>query len=139
MYQGRYRLAARHLKRSLPRSFQRQMPWFFSAVCEYAFVPIDHAKAGLKKRWGRLTDAQRKKALDQLRKLIANDPKLLADVFAFLGSAFNLRHGLHGEALLMELKRRKAERKMVRIGPLLRRSIDELSPEERRRLSKRIR
>ena len=41
MYLGRYRDAVRHLKRSLPRSTFRQMPWFYSSVCEYAFVPAD--------------------------------------------------------------------------------------------------
>jgi RsiW-degrading membrane proteinase PrsW (M82 family) len=94
MYLGRYRDAALHVKRSLPRLTFREMPWFYCAVCEYAFVPTDHARAGLRKRWGRLSDAQRTRALEHLRRLLANDVSLQTEVHAFLGSALQPRHGL---------------------------------------------
>jgi RsiW-degrading membrane proteinase PrsW (M82 family) len=139
MYLGRYREAARHLKRSLPRSNLREMPWFYCAVCEYAFVPTDHAQAGLRKRWGRLRDAQRSRALADLRRLLANDTRLQTEVHAFLGSALKPRHKLDGEALAMELRRRKAQRKLKRPGPKLPKSIAELSEEQRSRLAWKLR
>jgi signal transduction histidine kinase len=115
------------------------MPWFYCAVCEYAFVPIDHAKAGLRKRWGRLSDAQRSRALAHLRRLLANDVRLQTEVHGFLGSALQPRHGLEGEALAMELRRRKAQRKLKRPSPQLEKSIAELSEEQRSRLARRLR
>ena len=139
MYLSRYRDAVRHLKRSLPHSPFREMPWFYSSVCEYAFVPADHARAGLRKRWGRLSDAQRTRALADLRRLLANDARLQTEVHAFLGSALQPRHGLEGEALAMELRRRKAQRKLKRTGPQLQKSIAELSEEQRSRLARRLR
>jgi RsiW-degrading membrane proteinase PrsW (M82 family) len=139
MHLGRYRDAALHLKRSLPRSTLREMPWFYCAVCEYAFVPKDHARAGLRKRWGRLSDAQRTRALAQLRRLLASDARLQTEVHAFLGSALQPRRGLQGEALAMEIRRRKALRKLKRPGPRLELSIAELSEEQRSRLARRLR
>jgi RsiW-degrading membrane proteinase PrsW (M82 family) len=139
MYLGRYRDAAAHLKRSLPRSTFREMPWLYCAVCEYAFVPIDHARAGLRKRWGRLRDAQRGQALAHLRRLLANDEPLRAEVLAYLGSALKPRQRLDGEALAMELRRRKAQRKLKRTSPRMEERIAELSEEERDRLARRLR
>jgi hypothetical protein len=139
MFLGRYRDPALHLKRSLPRSTFRELPWFYCAVCEYAFVPVDHAKAGLRKRWGRLSDAQRRRAMAHLRGLLANDARLQTEVHAFLGSALQPRHGLHGEALAMELRRRKAERKLKRPSLQLETTIAELSEEQRSRLARRLR
>jgi Tfp pilus assembly protein PilF len=139
MYQGRYREAARHLKRSLPRSTFREMPWFYSSVCEYAFVPADHAKAGLRKRWGRLRDAQRSRALANLRRLLANDARLHTELHAFLGSALKPRHKLDVKALAMELRRHKAQRKLRRPAPQLQKSIAELSEEQRSRLARKLR
>jgi len=86
-----------------------------------------------------LSDAQRTRALADLRRLLANDARLHTEVHAFLGSALQPRHKLEGEALAMELRRRKAERKLKRPGQQLQKSIAELSEEQRSRLARRLR
>jgi hypothetical protein len=139
MYKGRYKQAAKHFSRAVPRTRDRLSARFLSSVCGFAYLTSHHAKKDLKRAWGRLSDKRREKLLGQVRFLLKHDPELLEKIEEFLASAFTERRGKQGYALAKELKRRKAERKYgPDPGPALEELTRELTAEERKALLRRL-
>jgi uncharacterized protein HemY len=110
----RYKRAAEHFSRAMPRTADRDKVRFFQRVCEFSFVPEFHAQGGLRDAWGRLSDAQRKKVSIQLEQLLVDDPDHLQAVNHFLSSAFTRRRGKQGYEMARELKQRKYARRRPR-------------------------
>ena len=139
MYKGRYKQAAKHFSRAVPRTRDRLSVRFFSAVCGFVYLTGHHAKKDLKRAWGRLSDKRREKLLSQVRILLKHDPELLEKIEEFLASAFTERRGKQGYALARELKRRKAERRYgPEPGPVLEELTRELTAEERKALLRQL-
>jgi hypothetical protein len=110
----RYKRAAEHLSRAMPRTADRDKVRFFQRVCEFAFVPEFHARGGLRDAWGRLSDPQREKVAAQLEQLLVDDSEHLGAVTHFLNSPFTRRRGKQGYELARELKQRKFARRRAR-------------------------
>lgn len=139
MYLGKYRRAAEHLAKSMPRANDSRRARFFAAVCELPIVPEYHARRRLRIAWSRLSDGQRVKLLKQLDLFLKHDPQLLKQVHDFIDSAFQSRDWMPPHKLARELRRRKAERRSgIYRSPVFEEIADKMNPEERRRLAKRL-
>ena len=138
MYQGKYRQAGRHLRKSMHTAFDSRRAGFFNAVCDLSCLPEYHARKSLRTAWGRLDDGQRSAAMRKLRQLLVNDPDLFLRVHSILNNVFNPREWMNPENLADELRRRKAER-MIRQAarPSFAERASQLSREEQGKLAER--
>ena len=107
----RYRRAADHFSRAMPRTADPERVRFFERVCEFTFVPEFHARGGLRDAWGSLPDPAREKVLAQLGQLLVDDPDTFQAVRRFLETPFTRPGGKRGYELARELKVRKFTRR----------------------------
>lgn len=135
---GEYKRAALHLSRAMPRTHDRLSTRFFASVCEYTFLPNVHAERGLRVAWGRLPDEKRAQLLEQLERLLVDDPELLGAIRDFVASAFTRRRGKRGHELAREIKLRKAQKRRG-YSPTIGEHVSELSREEREQLRRKLR
>ena len=137
---GRYRAAAAHLSKAVPRLYDPRRARFFAAVCELPHVPQPHALRRLRITWSQLSDDQRRKLLRQLEQLLERDQELIQRIYDFIDSAFKPRPWKPAHELARELRLRKAERRSKARGgsPIYEELVTSLTREERRRMVTRV-
>ena len=140
MYAGKYRAAASHLAKSIPRAYDPRRARFFVAVCELSFVPEAHSMRMMRRAWARLSDDQRRKLLDQLEQLLETNPALIEQVHDFIDRAFKPRNWKPAHELARELRVRKAERKSrgAARSPVYDELLSKMSRQEIRELAERV-
>lgn len=111
MHTGAFRDAARHLRRSVPRSKDPRRAQFLAAACETTFLTNYHAKRVLRIAWARLDDDQRIKYLEQLKTLLGNDNEIVGTVQEFVAGAFHPRKVRKASEIAREAKIRRMARK----------------------------
>lgn len=118
---GRFRSAAEHFRRSVPRSRDPRRARFLAAACETTFLPRVHADRALRVAWARLSDEQRPAVFSQLRTIVGAEHEIAQNVDEFVERAFKPRRyektseiARRAKINRMERKRRASEAARIR-------------------------
>jgi len=108
---GRFRSAAEHFRRSVPRSRDPRRAQFLAAACETTVFPKVHADRALRIAWARLSDEQRPAVFSQLRTIVGEEHEIVQYVDEFVDRAFKPRRYEKAGDIARRAKINRMERK----------------------------
>ncbi len=139
MHVGRYRAASTHFRTSMQRSRDPRRARFLAAACAVTYLPRIYALRELRIAWARLADDQREIYMRRLRELVADRDGIAEKVESFIAAAFAPRKYKNTRDIALEQKLKRIKRRRKQVGTHAVDAIEELTPEKRARLARRMR